>query len=256
MCTTRGSHPAPNSHRKRKTVSEKRFNRRNFLKNAVATGATVAGCAGAAGIFVSEKEAPGLPLRPPGALPEEEFVARCIRCLRCVEACPNNAITSLDDSFGQTRQNTPAIKARRQACMLCNRIEGDYLKCTEACPSGALQLVRREPEAIQDQVKMGVAEIDLALCYSYNNWSCGACFRACPFPGRAMTLGLWERPEVNADACVGCGSCERACIRYPQAIRIQPEGVQPKQVPETFSGNGPWDASHKESLTLFPAEDD
>ena len=141
--------------------------------------------------------------------------------------------------------------------MLCNRIEGEYLKCTEACPSGALQRVRREPEAIQDQVKMGVAEIDLALCYSYNNWSCGACFRACPFPGRAMTLGLWERPEVNADACVGCGSCERACIRYPQAIRIQPEGVQPtKKVPETSSGNGLWDASHRESLTLFPAEDD
>ncbi len=204
-------------------MSEKHFSRRNFLKNSVATGATMAGCAGAAGIFAAEEEASGSPLRPPGAVREEEFLAKCIRCLRCVEACPNNAITSLDNSLGRSRRNTPAIKARRQACMLCNRIEGEYLKCTEACPSGALRRVRRDSEVIQAEVKMGVAEIDLALCYSYNNWSCGACYRACPFPNRAMTLGLWERPEVNADACVGCGSCERACIRYPQAIRIQPE---------------------------------
>lgn len=201
------------------------LNRREFFKNAVATGAGAVGCAGAAGLLgPSDSQAAG-PLRPPGALAESEFLSRCIRCLRCVEACPNNAIITLDDSFGRHRQSTPAIKARRQACMLCNRIDGEYLKCTEACPSGALQPIRRDAEVICEQVKMGVAEIDTALCYSYNSWSCGACFRACPFPGRAMTLGLWERPEVNADVCVGCGSCERACIRYPQAIRVRPEGA-------------------------------
>jgi len=105
--------------------------------------------------------------------------------------------------------------------MLCNKMEGDTLKCTDACPSGALQLVRKEPGDIQRKVSMGVAEIDLALCYSYNNWSCGACFWACPFPNQALKLGLWEKPEVNAEACVGCGCCERACIRYPQAIRVR-----------------------------------
>ena len=113
--------------------------------------------------------------------------------------------------------------------MLCNRIDGEYLKCTRACPSGALQPIRKDPEEIRRKVSMGTAEIDLDLCYSYNNWSCGACYRACPLPGRAMTLGLWERPEVNPRDCIGCGLCERSCIRYPQAIRIRPGGGERRE---------------------------
>jgi MinD superfamily P-loop ATPase len=68
---------------------------------------------------------------------------------------------------------------------------------------------------------MGKAELDKKLCYSYNKWTCGACYRACPFPGKAMSLGLWERPEVIVEGCVGCGCCERSCIRYPHAIRVR-----------------------------------
>jgi ferredoxin len=152
---------------------------------------------------------------------ESAFLSRCIRCLRCAEACPNNAIVPLEASFGGLVEATPVIHPRRQACMLCNRIEGEYLRCTEICPSGALELIRRDPDEIQHKVAMGKAELDQKLCYSYNNWTCGACYRACPFPGKAMSLGLWERPEVIAEGCVGCGLCERSCIRYPHAIRVK-----------------------------------
>jgi len=31
-------------------------------------------------------------IRPPGALAEDEFLARCIRCGECMKVCPTNAI--------------------------------------------------------------------------------------------------------------------------------------------------------------------
>ena len=168
----------------------------------------------------SGKQSPG-PLRPPGALCEDAFVSTCIRCLRCVDACPNRALVSIAQGAGGGIAGTPTMEPRKAACMLCADQEGDYLKCTAACPSGALQLVEKNKEDVQAKVRIGVAEIDLALCYSYNNWSCGACYRACPLAGEAMTIGLWERPTVHPEACVGCGCCERACIRYPHAVRVK-----------------------------------
>lgn len=106
--------------------------------------------------------------------------------------------------------------------MLCSRVEGEYLRCTEVCPSGALRPILKSLGSIRDNVQMGVAKIDLNLCYSYNNYTCGTCVYACPLQGVAIRAGLWERPVVNEEACIGCGLCERACIRYPQAIRVEP----------------------------------
>jgi ferredoxin-type protein NapG len=195
--------------------------RRDFLKNIAAVAIPSLGCGLLIGAPRAGVPTGARPVRPPGAVVESEFLTRCIRCLRCVEACPNNAILPMDDTFGPELAGTPFIQPRRQACMLCNKIEGPYLRCTEICPSGALGLVRRTPKDVQEKVAMGKAVLDKKLCYSYNNWSCGACYRACPFPGKAMSLGMWERPEVIEEGCVGCGLCERSCIRYPHAIRVK-----------------------------------
>lgn len=145
--------------------------------------------------------------------------------MRCVDACPNHALTPLPERSAGGAGGTPTMHPRRAACMLCSTEEGDYLKCTEVCPSGALQLIRKAHDEIVDMVAIGIAEIDLNLCYSYNNWSCGACFRACPLAGEAMTIGRWEQPTIHEESCVGCGCCERACIRYPHAVRVKKEPI-------------------------------
>jgi MauM/NapG family ferredoxin protein len=204
--------------------------RRTFLWNLAATGLTV----GAGGALITgdgdeNAAAAGVGLRPPGALPEEEFLSRCIRCFRCGDACPNRAIVALNEVNGAdfsrvprpAERGTPVIFPRRQACMLCIDVKADELRCTAACPSGALRLVKREPDDIQAKVHMGEAQVDTNICYSYNGASCGVCVRACPFEGKALRATLFERPVLDPTFCVGCGLCERACIRYPQAISVQ-----------------------------------
>ena len=207
------------------------LSRRRFLTTAGAAAVTVTGVSGMALIaaFGTREEAAAC-MRPPGALPEEEFLSACIRCGRCADACPNRCIvaftsdTAREHSLvpGRRQLGTPVLFARRQACMLCNGAPGNDLLCTAACPSGALQYTRRDTASIQAQVAMGVAVVDENLCYSYNGASCGACVRACPFEGEALRAGLWEKPILDPSSCVGCGLCERACLHYPQAIRIEP----------------------------------
>jgi len=153
-------------------------------------------------------------LRPPGALDEEAFEARCIRCGQCGEACPNRCIKYFGFENGVKSTDTPYITPREKACILC-------MKCGDVCPTGAIQKIERGFKTIVDQVKMGHAVVDESLCLSFQGKTCGVCYRACPLPDVAIRVGMLEQPHVLPD-CVGCGLCERSCIQLPQAIRIIP----------------------------------
>jgi len=188
--------------------------RRQFIK--LASGSIAAGLV--PGHALSARYTPGLRfLRPPGALDEDDFHARCIRCGQCGEICPNRCIKYFHTENGLASMDTPYIIPREQGCILC-------MKCGDVCPTGAIQKIDRELEAIVENVKMGTARVDRGLCLSWQGKTCGVCYRACPMPDIAIRVGRLEQPHVLKD-CVGCGLCERSCIQIPQAIRIVPSNA-------------------------------
>lgn len=190
---------------------------RTGLGRRTVLGGLIAGAIGLAGRWAgaSDRATPGIRLRPPGALPEEDFAAACSRCMRCGNACPNDCIDFYGFGDGLAKAFTPYIKARTRGCILCG-------ECGEACPTGALKRFPATPEGWQENVDMGTARVNESLCFSYHGRTCGACYRACPLAGTAITIGLYETPTVVADECVGCGLCEQACLHLPQAIRVLP----------------------------------
>ena len=61
----------------------------------VAAGALIAGGLVGASMRTSDES-----LRPPGSSDEQDFLAKCIKCGRCIEACPFKAIIPEQGTLG------------------------------------------------------------------------------------------------------------------------------------------------------------
>ena len=138
------------------------------------------------------------PLRPPGALPEAAFLARCIHCGQCAAICPHHCV-DMESGFLRLR-HTPTVHPRKAPCQLC-------MKCPPACPSGAL-----DPTVVDmHRADMGRAFILKERCHNFNGGvMCWTCHDRCPLRGSAVILKDGLFPAIT-EACVGCGICEYVC---------------------------------------------
>ncbi len=200
------------------------LNRRQFLGNMLRTACGV-GLVGL-GLGLYAQRASSLPaqvIRPPGALPEEDFLGACIRCGLCVRDCPYD-ILFLGEVGEQVPTGTPYFIARTGPCEMCVDIP-----CVKACPTNALDHGLTEIE----ESRMGLAVVvDQESCIAFHGLRCEVCFNICPIRGRAITLDMQHNarsgkhalfiPVVHSDACTGCGLCERACILEAAAIKVFP----------------------------------
>ena len=203
------------------------ISRRDFFAR-VGQGAALAATGGLVWSYLLTQQARATPfaIRPPGALDEADFNARCIKCGQCVDACPYDTL-SLATAESGIPIGTPYFIPRETPCYMCEDIP-----CVPVCPTGALD---HTLENIDDS-RMGLAVIDIENCLSWQGLRCEICFRECPLQGTAITTEHHPRrvskhamfvPLVHSDACTGCGICEKACPTQKAAIRVlQPDLVQ------------------------------
>jgi ferredoxin-type protein NapG len=160
-------------------------------------------------------------LRPPGALEEKRFLGACIKCGRCAQACPYHSIRMAGVEAG-AGIGTPYIVPREIPCYLCPDIA-----CAKACPTGALDAKLEDVE----KIRMGTAVIvDRQNCLSLRGLRCEVCYRNCPLMDKAITIeprhnertgvhAIME-PVIHQDKCVGCGICEKSCVRDKPVIVV------------------------------------
>ena len=208
----------------RNQISKEGRQRRQFFADA-ARGACGIGALGLGlGLIATNarSHAPEM-LRPPGALPEQEFLGACLRCGLCVRDCPFDTL-KLAQITDPVANGTPYFVAREVPCEMC-----DDIPCVAACPSSALD------QALDniDDARMGLAVlIDQETCLNFLGLRCDVCYRVCPLIDEAITLEMERNtrtghharfiPTVHSDACTGCGKCEQACVLDEAAIKVVP----------------------------------
>ena len=203
---------------------------------------TIASLAGGLALFplfrsgdVFEVNASPELIRPPGAVAEDDFLARCIRCGQCMRVCPNNALHPTLFESGLEGLWSPILIPRIGYC------EPTCTLCGQVCPTGAileLTSARKVGDDDNPPVSVGTAFIDRGRCLPWGmDRPCIVCEEWCPTTTKAIylkeetffdkegTAVEIKRPYVDPERCTGCGACEYACpVADRAAIRVSSVG--------------------------------
>lgn len=168
-------------------------------------------------------------MRPPGALPEKEFLSACTRCAECMKVCPTNALQPALLETGPEGIWTPLLVPSVGACA------EKCTACGDVCPTHAIR-----PFSWQDKrykIKMGLANVNHSTCVAWNGGrDCVVCAEVCPYSAVVFrdtwddslpkdatrpisdpgNKGRMKRvPTVDEKLCTGCGLCEYHCPVLP-----------------------------------------
>lgn len=168
-------------------------------------------------------------IRPPGALAEDEFLGRCVRCGECMKVCIGNALQPTFVEAGLEGIFTPKLVARVGYC------EFNCTLCGQVCPTGA---IKEQKKAAKQRLKIGNAFFDKNLCLPYaRGIPCIVCEEHCPTPDKAIKFRQATvidsrgravqvlQPYLIDELCIGCGICEYKCpLPDRAAVRITSAG--------------------------------
>lgn len=167
------------------------------------------------GVTVQAKTPDPLLIRPPGALGEQEFLHRCVRCAECIQVCIGNALQPAFLQAGLDGMFSPVLVARSGYC------EFNCTLCGQVCPTGAIRQLNKEQKHLW---KIGHAWFDKNICLPYAKATpCMVCEEHCPTPEKAIRFAevamvdaagqtvTIRQPYVVDELCIGCGICETKC---------------------------------------------
>ena len=128
-------------------------------------------------------------IRPPGALPEEEFLKRCIKCGQCMRTCPTNVIQPGGLDGGLENLWTPVLNNRigSSGCQL------NCVACGQMCPTSAIRPITLAEKLGIDEfarvgpIKLGTAFVDRNRCLPWTmDKPCIVCQENCPLSPKAI----------------------------------------------------------------------
>lgn len=156
-------------------------------------------------------------IRPPGSLPEKQFLELCQRCGLCMKVCPTNVINPTLAEAGMAGFWTPHLIMTQGYC------EYTCTLCGSICPTGAIREIGVK-EKINQPVKIGSAYIERGRCLPWSgNAPCIVCQEVCPTSPKAIYVKKdmvtapagkklrVQLPYVDLQKCIGCGICENKC---------------------------------------------
>jgi polyferredoxin len=168
--------------------------------------------------FMVHQRLAGRLIRPPGSIPEADFLNACLRCGKCMKACPTNGIQPVFVEAGLNGIWTPRLIPRIGGC------EKNCNLCGQVCPTGAIRNLPLEEKTF---ARMGTAVIDRTRCIAWEQDKvCLICDEACPFNAISSLNEVVRgviilRPFIDERICTGCGLCEARCpIEGGAAIQV------------------------------------
>ena len=128
-------------------------------------------------------------VRPPGALPEKEFLSRCIKCGQCMRICPTNVIHPAGLQGGLEALWTPVLNFRigTSGCQF------NCIACGNLCPTAAIRPISLDERLGRNRYvdhgpfKIGTAFVDRGRCLAWAmDRPCIVCQENCPVSPKAV----------------------------------------------------------------------
>ena len=145
-------------------------------------------------------------IRPPGALAEEDFLKRCIKCGQCMRICPTNIIQPAAMESGLEGFWTPILNFRigTSGCQL------NCVACGRLCPTAAIRPITPEEKrglgsyAARGPIRLGTAFVDRGRCLPWAmGRPCIVCQENCPVSPKAIiTRTIFEPVRTDAPLLV------------------------------------------------------